>query len=202
MADGRVTAFDAAVMVEAHDRSTWRRWLEANHSTSSGAWLVTWRSSSGRRGLDYAAAVEEALCFGWVDGQAGTVDDSRSKLYFAPRRPGSPWARSNKDRVERLERDGLMMSAGRAVIERAMADGSWSILDAADRLEVPPDLAAALDARPPARRHWDGFPPGARKALLSWIALAKRGDTRASRIDRTAAAAQRNERANEQRRER
>lgn len=188
-------ALDRAPHVEAADRDEWRRWLEENHASSTGAWLVTWRSSSGREGIDYNASIEEALCFGWVDGQAAGVDEQRSKLYFAPRRPGSPWSSSNKERVERLMRDGRIAPAGFAVIERARADGSWAILDSANRLELPVELAAALEARPPARANWDGFSPSAHRALLSWIALAKRDETRSRRIQQTADAAQRNERA-------
>src|SRR6188508_3132137 len=95
-------ALDAAPLVEVDDRETWRGGLEANHATSTGAWLVTWRRASGREPIDYEAAVEEALCFGWVDGQAGPLDELRSKLYFAPRKPGGPWAKSNRERIERL----------------------------------------------------------------------------------------------------
>ena len=88
--------------VFVEDRATWRAWLETHHATAGGAWLVTWRSGSGKQGLPYEEAVEEALCFGWVDSTAGTVDDERGKLYFAPRKPNSGWAATNKARVERL----------------------------------------------------------------------------------------------------
>ena len=185
-------------MVEVTDRAVWRRWLEENHATAGGAWLVTWRRSSGRPSLGYEAAIEEALCFGWVDGQAGTVDEQRSKLYFAPRRSRSPWVRSNKERISRLIAAGRMAPAGMAVVERARADGSWSIFDAADRLEVPHDLAAALDARPPARASWEAYPPGIRRQVLQSIALARRPDTRRRRIDQAAEQAQRNDRPGRQ----
>jgi uncharacterized protein YdeI (YjbR/CyaY-like superfamily) len=181
--------------VEADDRATWRAWLEANHATASGVWLVTWRPRSGRVGLDYEAAIEEALCVGWVDGTGGTVDQDRGKLYFAPRKPRSVWAASNKARVERLVRDGRMMPAGMAAIERAKANGSWSVLDGPERLEVPDDLAAALAARPPAPANFAGFPPSSRKMLLGWIATARRDETRAARVAEVAEAAARNERA-------
>jgi uncharacterized protein YdeI (YjbR/CyaY-like superfamily) len=190
-----VSALDEAPLVHADDRATWRAWLEANHATARGAWLVTWRPRSGRAGLDYEAAVEEALCFGWVDSTGGQLDDERSKLYFAPRKPRSVWAASNKARVERLIREGRMAPAGLAAIERAKANGSWEILDAVERLEVPDDLAAALEARPPAAVHFAAFPPSARKMLLSWIAVAVRPETRAARITKVAEAAARNERA-------
>jgi uncharacterized protein YdeI (YjbR/CyaY-like superfamily) len=187
--------FDEAPQVHADDRATWRAWLEANHATARGAWLVTWRPRSGRVSLDYEAAVEEALCFGWVDSTGGRVDDERGKLYFAPRKPRSVWAASNKARVARLIAERRMAPAGLAAIERAKANGSWETLDAVERLEVPEDLAAALDIRPPAAVNFAAFPPSARKMLLGRVALARRPETRAARITEIAEAAARNERA-------
>jgi len=189
-----MSALDDAPHVHADDRATWRAWLEANHATAGGAWLVTWRARAGRPFLDYEAAVEEALCVGWVDSTGGRFDDERGKLYFAPRKPRSVWAASNKARVERLLAAGRMRPAGIAAVERARADGSWTILDGPERLEVPPDLAAALEAQPPAAANFGAFPPSARKMLLGWIATAVRAETRASRIAKVAAAAERNER--------
>ena len=190
-----MSALDDAQLVHADDRATWRAWLEANHATSSGAWLVTWRRRSGRLGLDYEAAIEEALCFGWVDSTAGRVDDDRGKLYFAPRKPRSGWAAANKARIERLLAEGRMAPAGITAIERAKANGSWEVLDSAERLVVPADLAAALEARPPAAANFAGFPPSARKQVLAWVALAMRPETRADRIRRVVDAAERNVRA-------
>ena len=190
----RVSALDDAPHVHADDRETWGAWLEANHSTARGAWLVTWRARSGRVGLDYDAAVEEALRFGWVDGTAGSVDDERGRLYFAPRRPHSVWAATNKARVERLMAEGRMEPAGLAAVERAKANGSWEVLDSAERLEVPDDLALALEDRPPAATNFAAFPPSTRKQLLGWVATAVRPETRAARITRVAEAAKRNER--------
>ncbi|HYM84521.1 MAG TPA: YdeI/OmpD-associated family protein [Candidatus Dormibacteraeota bacterium] len=192
-----MSALDDAPSVFADDRETWRAWLTANHATARGAWLVTWRPRSGRQGLDYEAAVEEALCFGWVDSTGGRFDDERGKLYFAPRKTRSPWAATNKARVERLIADGRMRSAGLAAIERAKSNGSWEVLDSVERLEVPHDLATALEARPPAPEKFAGFSPSARKMLLGWIALAQRPETRADRIAKVAEAAQRGERARE-----
>jgi uncharacterized protein YdeI (YjbR/CyaY-like superfamily) len=181
--------------VEAQDRATWRAWLESNHAVASGAWLVGRRPGSGAAELDYEAAVEEALCFGWVDSTGGRTADGRPRLYFAPRKPRSQWAASNKARVERLIADGRMASSGLAAIERAKANGSWEILDPVERLEVPDDLAAALASQPPAADHFAAFPPSARKMMLAWVVLARRPETRAARIRKIAEAAARNERA-------
>jgi uncharacterized protein YdeI (YjbR/CyaY-like superfamily) len=181
--------------VRADDRATWRTWLEANHATTRGAWLVTWRPRSGRQGLDYGEAVEEALCFGWVDSTAGTIDDERGKLYFAPRKTRSAWSASNKARVERLIAARRMAPAGLAAIERAKANGSWETLDTVERLEVPGDLAAALDEHQPAAVNFAAFSPWARKMMLAWVATARRPETRAERVMKIADAAARNERA-------
>ncbi|MCI0344519.1 MAG: YdeI/OmpD-associated family protein [Chloroflexi bacterium] len=190
-----MSALDDAPWVETDDRAVWHRWLATNHATSTGAWLVTWRSASGRAGLAYEAAVEEALCFGWVDSTAGRVDAERSRLYFAPRKARSPWSASNKARVARLIEAGLITPAGLAVIEAAKANGYWSILDSVERLEIPVDLAKALAASPPAASNFAAFPASVRKQHLAWVALAGKPETRSRRIREIVEKAARNERA-------
>jgi uncharacterized protein YdeI (YjbR/CyaY-like superfamily) len=195
-----MSALTDAPLVDVDDREAWRAWLEANHARSSGAWLVMWRSRSGRAGLDYEAAVEEALCFGWVDGTAGRVDDERGKLYFAPRKPRSGWAATNKARIGRLIAAGRMAPPGLAAIERAKANGSWDLLDSVERLEVPADLAAALESRPPAAVNFAAWPTGVRKVALTSLVQARRPETRSERIRRIAERAARNERPGQERR--
>jgi uncharacterized protein YdeI (YjbR/CyaY-like superfamily) len=190
-----MSALDDAPEVQADDPATWRAWLEANHAVIRGAWLLMWRQRPDRTSLGYEAAVEEALCFGWVDSTLRRVDDERNKLYFAQRKPYSAWAATNKARVERLIHDGRMAPAGLAAIELAKANGSWETLDSTERLEIPADLAAALDAHPPAAANFAAFPPSARKILLGWVAMARRSETRTARIAEIADAAARNERA-------
>jgi uncharacterized protein YdeI (YjbR/CyaY-like superfamily) len=190
-----MSKLEDAPLVHADDAATWRSWLEEHHATSDGCWLVTWRPKTGRPHLDYEAAVEEAMCFGWVDSTGGTLDEERGKLYFAPRKPRSPWAATNKARVARLTAAGRMAQAGIAAIEQAKENGYWEILDSAERLEVPDDLAAALTKHPPAADNFAAFPPSVRKQMLSWVALARRPETRANRISKIATAAARNERA-------
>jgi uncharacterized protein YdeI (YjbR/CyaY-like superfamily) len=190
-----MSALDDAPLVPCDTRAEWHAWLEANHATVPGAWLVTWRRRAGRPFLAYEDAICEALCFGWVDSTGGTVDELRGKLYFAPRKPRSTWAGTNKARVERLTAAGLMAPAGLAAVERAKADGSWTVLDDIENLVVPDDLRAALDAAPPAAANWDAFPPSARKMTLGWIGQARRPATRTARIAETAELAARNVRA-------
>jgi uncharacterized protein YdeI (YjbR/CyaY-like superfamily) len=188
-----MSTLDDAPLVHADDRATWRAWLEANHATARGAWLVTWRARTGRRRLDYEAMIEEALCFGWVDSTGGHVDDARGKLFFSPRKPRSVWAATNKARIGRLIDEGRMAPAGLAAVERAKKNGSWDVLDSVERLEVPDDLRAALDGHPPAAANFAAFAPSSRKMMLGWVAVARRAETRAARISRIAEAAARNE---------
>jgi uncharacterized protein YdeI (YjbR/CyaY-like superfamily) len=103
-------------VVELNDRARWRRWLERNHAAKRGVWLVTYKKSAGKPRIEYEAAVEEALCFGWIDSKSKAVDEERTSLYFAPRRPGSNWTEGNLARVRRLEEAGLLTDAGRAAL--------------------------------------------------------------------------------------
>jgi uncharacterized protein YdeI (YjbR/CyaY-like superfamily) len=189
-----MTAAPESERLQPETRARWRAWLAEHHGSSRGVWLVMWRRQSGRTGVGYEDAIQEALCFGWVDGKAASLDDDRTLLWFSPRKRGSGWARSNKLRVERLLREGLMAEAGLARIEEAKRDGSWTMLDEVEDLVVPDDLAAAFAANPGAREHWDGFPRSARKAGLLWIVQAKRPETRARRVAETARRAARGER--------
>ena len=190
-----MAAADDREWFHAEDRRAWRAWLAANHDSSPGVWLVTWRKASGRPVLSYDNAVTEALAFGWIDTKGGSVDDERTRLMFTPRKRGSGWSRPNKQRIERLEAEGLMTPAGTAVIDAARADGSWTLLDDVEDLVVPEDLAAAFDRHAGSRQQWDAFPPSARKVILGWIVTAKRPETRATRVEQTASMAARGERA-------
>ena len=197
MIEEGVNPADSKPWVQPSDRASWRAWLIANHATSSGVHLVTWRRAAGQPTVDYGAAVEEALCVGWVDSKAGKLDADRMTLWFTARRPRSGWSRPNKERVERLVAAGQMLPAGLAVIEEAKQRGTWTLLDDVEDLVVPPDLAAAFVANPPAGANWDAFSRSAKRALLEWIVQAKKPETRAKRIEATATKAARNERANE-----
>ncbi|MGK2850902.1 MAG: YdeI/OmpD-associated family protein [Candidatus Limnocylindrales bacterium] len=157
------TRADGKPWVHPLTRAAWRAWLIANHETSSGVHLVTWRKATGKPSVAYGDAVEEALCVGWVDSIAGKLDDERSTLWFTKRRPKSGWSRPNKERVERLLAADLMLPAGLAAIEEAKRRGTWSLLDDVEDLVVPQDLTAALAARPPARANWDAFSRSARR---------------------------------------
>jgi uncharacterized protein YdeI (YjbR/CyaY-like superfamily) len=168
--------------VYVKSRPAWRRWLAANHARSPGIWLVYDKKSSRPDRLAYVDAVEEALCYGWIDSTLRSLDDARYMQLFTPRKPKSTWARTNKTRVARLIEEGLMAPAGLAVIETAKANGSWTSLDSVEALEVPADLAAALAKNPTAARNFAAFSPSSRKAYLHRVSRAVRPETRAKRI--------------------
>jgi uncharacterized protein YdeI (YjbR/CyaY-like superfamily) len=188
---------DSYEQVLAESQAQWRTWLETHHDTSPGIWLVTWKKASGRPLLSYVAIVDEALCYGWVDSRPRSIDGQRSARLVTPRKPASNWSARNKTRVEQLTAAGRMHPSGLAAVAAAKANGAWTALDDVETLVEPADLAAALDATPGARRHWDAFPRSARRAILEWIINAKTGTTRQARIQRTADDAARNIRANQ-----
>jgi uncharacterized protein YdeI (YjbR/CyaY-like superfamily) len=194
---GVASKLDDAERVHVETAAEWRSWLEENAGRGEGVWLVSWKKASGRPAMSYDEAVTEALAFGWVDSVPRKLDDDRTMLYYAPRKPGSGWARPNKVRVARLEAEGRMAPAGAAAVASAKADGSWSKLDDVEDLVVPPDLADALAAHPPAADEWEAFPRSAKRGILEWIVQAKKPETRAKRVAETAEMAARGERANQ-----
>jgi uncharacterized protein YdeI (YjbR/CyaY-like superfamily) len=178
-------------------RAQWRAWLNKHHMRREGVWLITYKVATGQPRVPYDDAVEEALCFGWVDSKVNKLDAERSLLWFAPRAKGTGWSAPNKGRVQKMLDAGLMQPAGLALVQAAQADGSWALLDAVEALWVPPDLAAALAALPGAAAHFEAFPRSAKRGILEWIVQAKKAETRAARIQQTATLAQHNQRANQ-----
>jgi uncharacterized protein YdeI (YjbR/CyaY-like superfamily) len=185
--------------VHLQRREDWRAWLAEHHAARDGVWLVSWRSATGRPAIGYEAAVEEALCFGWIDSLQRKLDEERTMLMFTPRKAGSRWSRSNKERVARLEAEGRIAPAGAAVITAARADGAWTALDDVENLVVPEDLATAFAGHPGAAGHWEAFSPSVRRGILMWIVDAKRPQTRAARVEEAAAQAAEGLAANQRR---
>ena len=169
--------------LEPGTRAAWRRWLERHHATSTGVMLIYKKKNAPGEGLRYDDALDEALCFGWIDSKVGAYDATRRIQLFTPRRPKSAWSRRNKEHIERLTAEGRMTEAGWAAIRRARENGSWTLLDGPEALEVPDDLAQALDRSRIARTNFDAFPPGVRRSYLFWVAGAKRAETRTRRIE-------------------
>ena len=179
-----MSRLDDAELVQPKDSAALRRWLTTHHDTSSGVWIVSYTKASGKPRLDYEDIVLQLLCFGWVDSTARKIDDERSAIYCAPRKKGGTWAATNKARVKRLETDGQMTPAGRAVIDQAKKDGSWTILDPVEALKVPDDLAAAFKEHPDAAARYESLSKSAKKQVLWSVVSAKRPETRAARVQR------------------
>jgi uncharacterized protein YdeI (YjbR/CyaY-like superfamily) len=181
----------------AASRKDWRSWLRQHHDQQDRVWLIIYKKGSGVPSLTYAEAVEEALCFGWIDSKANKRDDRHYVQLFARRNPKSNWSALNKERVARLVKAKQMTKAGMAVIEEAKRNGRWEALDSVDALTLPADFSKELSRNPLARMHFEAFPVSAKKALLEWIGNAKREATRKQRIQETILKAAENKRANQ-----
>ncbi|MCB5280500.1 YdeI/OmpD-associated family protein [Arthrobacter sp. AL08] len=165
------------------DAAQWRAWLEEHHAGSPGVWLVLHKKGGTVTELDYEAALQEALCFGWIDGQARRRDGESSFQRMTRRRPRSVWSARNVERIGRLEAAGRMAPAGRAAVESAKADGRWeAAYDGAASAQVPPDLAAAIAAEPRAQAMFDVLTSVNRYALIYRTNAVKQAATRERKI--------------------
>src|SRR5437868_2610415 len=144
--------------VHPKTRNAWRSWLQKNHAKSPGIWLIYNKKSAGKKRLEYAEAVEEALCFGWIDSTLRPLDEEMYMQRFTPRKPKSGWSGLNKKRIEKMIAEGLMTNAGLEKIEQAKKDGSWSSLDHIDALHLPEDFEKALSKNRKAKINFDNFP--------------------------------------------
>ncbi|MCY7392825.1 MAG: YdeI/OmpD-associated family protein [Leptolyngbyaceae cyanobacterium CAN_BIN12] len=178
--------------IYASDRASWRDWLQKNHLTRSGVWLVYYKVKSGKLSVLYAEVVKEALCFGWIDSKVKSINEERYQQIFTPRKPKSVWSKLNKQYIAELIDQGLMTDAGLAKITAAQQNNSWTILDAIEALTMPADLIAALAINPIAQQNFEKFNNSSKKTILFWIESAKRPETRLNRIEQTAIAAAHN----------
>ena len=166
----------------AAERGAWREWLERHHAARTFVWLLLHKKHVEEPSVSYDEAVEEALCWGWIDGLVNRWDDRSYAVRFTPRKPGSVWSESNVERVRRMIAEERMTPAGMALVEEAKRRGTWD--DATSgRLEVtPPDLEAALAEVPVAQGHWSAWAPSHRRQYIYWVLDAKRPETRARRV--------------------
>jgi uncharacterized protein YdeI (YjbR/CyaY-like superfamily) len=183
-------------------RARWRAWLAKHHTRIDGVWLITYKKATAKLGgkfarVEYDEAVEQALCWGWVDSKVNKLDEERSMLWMAPRKPKTGWSKPNKERVEKMIAAGLMQPAGLAKIQAAKQDGSWSKLDGVEQLKIPPDLHKAFKQYKASATNFEAFPRSVKRGILDWILQAKKPETRAKRIEETARLAGENVRANQ-----
>jgi uncharacterized protein YdeI (YjbR/CyaY-like superfamily) len=165
-------------------REAWAAWLDEHHTISAGIWLALAKKGAGEAGISYGDAVEVALCYGWIDGQAGKLDDRFWLQRFTPRRPRSVWSRVNRDRALALMAQGEMRPAGLREVERAQADGRWdAAYEPPSTMEVPDDLQEALASNPAAAACFATLNSTNRYAILHRIHTAKKPETRSRRIE-------------------
>lgn len=167
-------------------RGEWRAWLQENHSVQKEAWLLILKNNVTKPGVFYEQAVEEAVCFGWIDGVMRSFDAECYCLRFSPRKPGSIWSVSNQRRVEQLTMQGRMTEAGMAKVREAQENGEWeAAIRREDTSNLPEDLADALKKNEEAQVNFDKLSSSQKKQFLYWIASAKTAETRQKRIQET-----------------
>ncbi|MEZ4721396.1 MAG: YdeI/OmpD-associated family protein [Flavobacteriales bacterium] len=160
----------------------WRQWLQENHKIAAAVWLIQYKKGSSKPVIPWSDAVDEALCFGWIDSIRRPMDEECFQQYFSPRKPQSIWSKINKDKVERLAAEGRMTEAGLECIRVAKENGSWSFFDDVENLVVPQDLEAALAKQDAANAFFQAQSKSTKKRMLAWVVMAKRPETREKRV--------------------
>jgi uncharacterized protein YdeI (YjbR/CyaY-like superfamily) len=183
---------DGVQVLHPKARKEWRQWLSANHHKEQSVWLIISHKNRKSPTLYYPEAIEEALCFGWIDSKAVRRNEESFYQYFTPRKPKSKWSKINRARVEKLVHDGLMRPAGQAMINLAKKTGTWDALDTVDHSVVPDDLKKRFERNKKALKNFQVFSPSSRKIILYWILEAKRPETRKKRVELTVLQAAKN----------
>lgn len=174
--------FDESASYYPTSATKWRQWLVKNHEKKQSVWLISYKKELGKPGVSWSDAVDEALCFGWIDSKKISLGDGKSAQYFCKRKPKSTWSAINKKKVEKLIEAGLMMPAGHECIKTAQANGSWNILDKIEALTIPKDLNRAFTSHPGSKKFFTSQSKSVQKLLLHWIMIAKKAETRENRI--------------------
>jgi len=160
----------------------WRKWLEENHIIKNSIWLIYYKKKSKIPSIEYNDAVDQALCFGWIDSKSKPIDDEKYMQFFSKRKHKSVWSKINKNKIDRLTSEGLMSQAGLDIIQIAKENGSWFILDDVESLIIPQDLSNELEKNPVAQDFFINLSRSNKRNLLQWLVLAKRAETRQNRI--------------------
>lgn len=173
-------------------QTAWRKWLEKNHHSKQAVWLVLYNKASKRKSITWSEAVDVALCFGWIDSKKIKIDEDTAHQFFSKRKAKSTWSRINKEKVEKLIKQGLMAEAGLKNVETAKENGSWTVLDEVEDLVVPPDLEQAFAGKPQAKDFFFNLSRSVKKIILSWLVFAKTAETRQKRISEIVESAEHN----------
>ncbi|MEQ1584669.1 MAG: YdeI/OmpD-associated family protein [Cyclobacteriaceae bacterium] len=161
----------------------WRAWLKKNHVKKQSVWLICYKVKSGKPTITWSEAVDEALCFGWIDSIRRPVDGEKFLQFFSKRKLGSTWSKVNKEKVQNMITNGRMTAAGLACIDIAKQNGSWTILDTVEALIIPNDLTKAFKTQKGSKVFFTSLPKSAKKRILQWLVLAKRVETRLKRVN-------------------
>lgn len=175
----------------------WRNWLKINHTSENGVWLIIYKKSSNTPSAYYKEAVDEALCFGWIDSKPNKRDEESFFQYFSKRNPKSNWSKVNKEKIQRLRKEGRLAPAGEEMVNIAQKTGTWDALNDVENGVIPKDLMVAFSSYEHAKSNFEAFPPSTKRGILEWIFNAKRPATRQKRIEETAHLANQNIRANQ-----
>ncbi len=170
-------------------QAEWRKWLRKNHISKQSVWLVCYKKKSNKPTIAWSDAVDEALCFGWIDSKRIPIDNEKFTQFFSRRKLNGTWSKVNKGKIKQLIDNGLMTKAGFEIIETAKKNGSWTILDDVEKLKIPRDLNKELKNRTGSKKYFLSLSRSVRKAILQWVTLAKRPETRQKRIVEVAALA-------------
>lgn len=177
------------------NRQIWRAWLTANHDKEKNVWLKIYKKDSKIPSVSFDEALEEALCFAWVDSSMKGTNENYYYQYFGQRNPKSNWSKYNKAKVEKMIKAGLMTESGMKVINFAKENGYWNALDDIENLINPADLQTALDNNPTAKAYFEAFPRSVKRSILEWLLNARQEETRKKRITETVTLAEQNIRA-------
>ncbi|MFK7933915.1 MAG: YdeI family protein [Saprospiraceae bacterium] len=188
---------DFSNAITATSATDWRAWLAENNAIEKNVWLIIYHKKSGKPTVFYDEAVDEAMCYGWVDSSIRKRDHESYYQYFAKRSPKSNWSRVNKEKIKRLEKEGRMAESGREMVQIAKATGTWDALNDVENLVIPADMQVLFDENPSAETNWHNFPRSIQRGILEWIFNAKRAPTREKRIKETVEKAAQNIRANQ-----
>lgn len=164
------------------NRQEWRKWLLENHNKKQSIWLVHYNKKSNMPSVSWSDAVDEALCFGWIDSTRKSLESDKFIQFFTKRKPTSVWSKINKEKIERLKQEGLLMPDGYESIMIAQQNGTWNILDDVEKLEISEDLEKEFNTREGSKEYFLSLSKSVRKSMLQWIKLAKRPETRQKRI--------------------
>lgn len=167
----------------ATGRRQWRQWLQKNHAKKQCIWLIMYKKDAGVPTLSWTDAVEEALCFGWIDSTRRPLDNEKFIQYYSRRKPNSIWSKINKAKVKKLMEEGLMTEAGLKSIQIAKQNGSWTRLDHVEALKIPADLEAKFKSVPGSKARFMSLSKSVKKIMLVGLAFAKRPETRLKRVE-------------------